>query len=208
MSGFVKGALSLGAGLFGKKQSKSSAPNVDLNRNYSTQYSSLRGGNLRLDPSVRGLQEEALGGIRSLRDLIGGNAGAFIQARLNPLRRGLSERRGSLVNELNRTGVRGTFRNNALNNFTFDSERELADAEAMALADTIGAQRGLNLDIGAISSDRANQELKGLGLGSETISALLGRATESARLKDAGSERGLDFMPSILKGAGKIIDFF
>lgn len=202
MSGTFKSlGKSLGASMLGI----SHADDIDINRAYSTPYSSLAGGRLTLDPSIRAIQNEALGlyrnllpnirpdltgrfdtstlanirsgvsgirpgvagvrsgvsglhsgysgissglntiqsGIGGLRESLTGNRGAFMNARLNPLRQALAQRRGELTRSNDRRGVYGTFANQDLTNLDIAGNRAIADEAALALNEAIAAESGL-----------------------------------------------------------------
>ena len=91
-------------------------------------------------PSTSGLQALQTQRQGTLTDLIG-NRGDFINARLDPLRRALAQREGGLRRELGRTGVRGTFANQALTNLGIEGQQALREAEASALDQALSQER-------------------------------------------------------------------
>jgi hypothetical protein len=154
-----------------------------------------RVGGLRdsVDPAFDFFQDE-LGGIRSqvqgLEADFQGNQSAFREQSLNPVRESIARGRGGLNRELGRTGVRGTFADQSRSNFELDAGRTLSDAEAnienqriQNLSGLLGLdanllQQGLQSEVGRnqlllnleqslanVSTERFNQELSLLGLG-------------------------------------------
>lgn len=197
----------------------SSAPSVDINRKFTTGDSTLAGGNIRVDPSIRGLYDESLGTTRGLldstlasRDDLIGNRSDFIQARTNPLRERIAQRRGQLNRELGRRGVFGTFANKERTNLDIDSERAMQDAEAQALNEALTTEagftqlaQGLNINVADIAQGRFNQELQSLGLSMNSILGLTGAAQESAALQDQAGAKGLENVAAL---AGAAAMFF
>lgn len=205
---------------------KTSAAGIDINRTFSTPFSSVSGGRLNLDPTIRGIQDETLTGLRNLRGTgdifrglsqeFAGNEGRLRNARLNPLRANIASGRGRLSRELGRTGVRGTFANQARTNFDLDSGRALGDAEALAEQDALQTQ--VNLEdlafqrdasieqlIGDVGQERFQQELQGLGLSSNTINSLLSLSLNRAGLQDQASENRINRIGNLLNAGGKAL---
>lgn len=192
----------------------SNAPSVDINRKFSTGSSTLAGGNINIDPSIRGLYDESLGTTRGLlsstlasRDDLIGNRSDFIKARTNPLRERIAERRGRLNKELGRRGVFGTFANKELTNLDIEGERALEDSEAMALREALQTEAGftqvaqaLNTNIQQIASGRFNEELQALGLSVNSILGLTGAAQQSAQLQDQAGQFSLAALGGISFG--------
>lgn len=129
----------------------------------STPYSSFSGDRLNLDPSIRGLQEESLTGVRGVipgysrgtsdvianlratRERLSGNQSPFIQARVNPLEQALTARRGELQRSISERGLGGSsFGEQAITGFTTDAERQLGDARALATQESLGAMTGID----------------------------------------------------------------
>jgi len=164
---------------------------------------SIREGQESFLQSVRGLRGDAVGAFDEFREGLGGlrgevsglradyegNQSAFREATLNPLRENIATRRGGLEKELGRTGVRGSFANQARDTFELAAGRELTDAEAVVENQRINNLGNLlNMDAGllkagltseqgrtqlmlqleqalqGISMDRFNQEMQLLGL--------------------------------------------
>lgn len=220
IGGSVAGALVTGA--MSKKSGGGAvtpAPQVDLNRTFRIGDTSLTGGILNLDPQVAGLRTNFLNRVnqvtspggtfdfgsryRGLSDEFAGNQGSLINARLNPLRQNIAQRRGGLQRDLGRRGVMGTFANQAVSNFDIDAGRALGDAEAMATNDALmartnllgaeqGAESALTQLLGATSNDVLRQELAGLGLGVDSIAALLSAANQAAAVNRPGLQSAAD----------------
>lgn len=205
--------------IVGSLLGESSAPSVDINRTFSTGASTLSGGNINIDPSIRSLYDESLGTTRGLlsstlasRDDLIGNRSDFIRSRTNPLRERIAERRGSLNKELGRRGVFGTFANKERTNLDIEGERALADAESQALAEALKTEAGftqlaqsLNMSIADIASGRFNQELQSLGLSLQSILGLTSAAQQSAAMQDQAGQFGLSALAGIAYGAGKLL---
>lgn len=182
----------------------SDAAKINLNQRFSTPNSSLQSGNLNIDPTVRGIQDRALGGFQNLigqSNQLGqefaGNQGALINARMNPLRQAIAQRRGGLQRDLGRRGVFGSFANQDVNNFDLSAGRELGDAQALATQDALstrqnlmGFEANLNQMVQGIGSERFAQELQGLGLSSGTVQQLLQLQNQSASLSDSARQEG------------------
>ena len=140
-----------------------------------TDYSSIQGNHVSLDPSIRNLQNESLGNTGALESGVMGygtkfrnrsdeNAGAydklyaeltsnqnpFIQARVDPLKGQIASRRGELQRSQGLRGVSGSsFGNDELTNFDFGANRELGNATATATQEALGARSGTLGNIGA-----------------------------------------------------------
>jgi len=166
MSNIISGLGNTATSLFGG----TNVSPVDLNRLYGTAYSTLQGGNLSLDPTIRDIQNQALtgytnllpglqpditnrfstAGLRGISSNLGdiasqltGNRNAFIQARVDPLRQALAQQQGQLQRSLNRRGVFGTFGNQDMANLAFQGNRAIGDAQAQALQEALNAQTGI-----------------------------------------------------------------
>lgn len=132
-------------------------------RNMSTGFSSIRDGNITIDPSIRAIQEqglsrinnlynqtseggrEILGNLRNLRGRFEGNEGAFQQARVNPLAQQVATRRGELTRSIGLRGVAGSsFGQQDITNFDIDTGRALGDARALATQESLGALQGID----------------------------------------------------------------
>jgi hypothetical protein len=159
----------IGTALGGPLGRKGDVPAYGGPQNYYTGNSSLVGGNLSLDPSIRDLQNNALnrsnaifGDIgnatsryltqnQSLRDSLNANNGAFIQARVDPITRQFGTLRASTQENLGRRGLSGSsFYDQSMNNLATDQGLAEGDARANATMESIAAQSGL--DQGALSA--------------------------------------------------------
>lgn len=152
------GNLSLG---FGKKKSSAS----QQSRPYFTDtgYSSISGTSIRLDPSIRRIQDRAMGDYASiygdvgnatdrfltqssdLRGRYGGNAGAFMTARTNPVTERFSNLRGQVQQNLGRRNLSGSsFQTQSLRDIDTIAAREEGDARALATQELAGFEASLN----------------------------------------------------------------
>ena len=132
----------------------------------NTPFSSYTGTSLTLDPSIRTLQEEALGRSRGMlgdlsqgfsdyksntlgiRNQLLSNQSPYIQARVNPVAQAGATRRGELQSNLGLRQVGGSsFANQALSNHDFDTARQIGDASAIANAESLSAITGLDKDM-------------------------------------------------------------
>ena len=191
-----------------------------------------------LDPSIRAIQDQTLNNVSDLRGNITGaydtynqglsglrgdlgqlkseyigNDSAYKNAVLDPLRQQVATASGNLNKELSRTGVRGSFANQARTNLAIDSGRALADKTAQVenqrinkLGDFLGMdadilKSGLASDTGrvkmmsalenslsGISMDRFNQEMSLLGMPARFIQGTAAQAGINANA--AGVEAG------------------
>jgi len=137
-------------------------------------------GQVNIDPFGRDLRKNALGdftgNVGETRNRLLGNQGAFNQARVNPLIETLGRGRGELSRGLSRTGVRGTFRDRALQDFDIAGERALGDQRAIAEQESLTAinsidQLMFNASTG-VATDSFNEELKSLDFGLDTINVI------------------------------------
>lgn len=210
MGGVVTGLVGGGGGLFGGGGSSVRAdPGSTIkhypyaqdaifgNTSYSTPYSSLdpNTGLISIDPTGRNLNLSGLNtyaqNLGQTRESLLGNQGAFMQARVNPMLEQLAAGRGLLSRDLNRTGVRGTFRNQAMQNYDINAERAVADQRALATNETLNAlnildQNLFNAQTG-VGTNIQNQEMAALGLSAETINSLKAIA---ANLTTGGASAG------------------
>lgn len=170
-----------------------------------TGYSTIKGRKITLDPSIRKLQDEALGNYASiygdvgnstnrfltqssaLRDKFAGNEGAFMNARVNPVKQATASTLGRVQQDLGRRRVGGSsFAYGTLRDIQTQGAREEGDAAALATGDianfenTLNTQelQALNQKAQALASitgenvqmarDRLLREMQALGLGSQT----------------------------------------
>ena len=143
-------------------QSSFSRPNI--NTPYSQYIAQTN--TLTLDPSIRSLQEEALGRSRGLmgnlsqgtsdyltrsmdiRNQLLSNQGAFRQARVNPVAQAGATRRGELQANIGMRQIGGSsFADQSLSNLDFDTARQIGDASAIADAESLSAVTGLDKDM-------------------------------------------------------------
>ena len=129
----------------------------------STGNSSLSGGQVIIDPSIRAIQDKGLGRIdeqyaqtgaygdeligntRSLRNRFLGNQSAYADAQMNPLRQQVSERRGELERSNSLRGVSGSsFGDQSRTSFDTESQRALQDASANVEMQQLQALTGID----------------------------------------------------------------
>ena len=196
------------------EQRSSQRTTFDVKR---TPYSFLSDGLLTLDPTIRSLQEETLSGfrsflpklnsgvndflgdIRSTRASLAGNAGALREARLSPLREAIARRRGELTQSTGQRGLAGSsFAEQSLSNFELDAARQIGEASALADADTLSAQTGIDKDIlnaiigkiqieanllglpASVAQQRLQEELAAFGLGKGSEGSSFGTSSGSS----------------------------
>ena len=167
----------------------------------NTGFSNISGNSIRLDPSIRRLQDEALGrntaiygdigqatdrflsNTKSLRDRFLGNQGAFMNARLNPIKQRFSMLRDQTQQGLGQRGLSGsTFMNEALTNVDTTAGRELGDAGALATQEMATFESGLNAQELQAFNQKASMfaELNGVSL--EVAKARLIQELETFKL--------------------------
>ena len=131
-----------------------------------TDYSSIRGERVSLDPSIRKLQDQSLANtaqneagvmgygtqFRSRSDQtmnqyddlykeLQSNSNPFIQARVDPLKASIAQNRGELQRGQGLRGVGGSsFANDELSKFDFTANRELGNATSTATQEALGAR--------------------------------------------------------------------
>jgi hypothetical protein len=168
------------------KKTKSAGPRM-INTGASTY--DTREGTFNLDPTIRQGQEDyisALGGFKtgtnmmfdkfntgltkqqegidSLRSGFEGNQSAYRDAMMNPLREQIDAQSGKLNRELNRTGVRGSFADQARSNLGITAGRALSDQEAIVENNRINKLGDfLNMDADilkqGLASDKGRQDM-------------------------------------------------
>ena len=167
----------LGAGIPLALLTREASKVSDTPTSLRTPYSSVRDGFTNFDPAIRGAMMENMNNTRSLYNEAGGNQGAYIQARVNPLMQQIAQRQGQLEQSLGRRGVAGSsFGDQALNVFGMDSQRALGDARAMATNEALGMRSQLNNGLAQGSELLLRNELGALGLADQNIQNLLARA--------------------------------
>lgn len=123
----------------------------------STPFSSANvGGQVSLDPSIRGFEQQALEGITGaagrfggqisqLRESAIGNLPQFIESRLDPARESFAQQRGQLTQRLGQRGLAGSsFLSGAETAQDIDQQRALAGLRAQATAEGVGQIAGLS----------------------------------------------------------------
>lgn len=191
---------------------KNGVPEYGGPRDSYTANSSLESGRLTLDPSIRNLQDQGLnkmnsiygdvgnatdryiGSTQSLRDSIGGESGAFIQSRVNPILQRFGRLRDTTQQNLGQRGLSGSsFADQSMRNIETDASREEGDARAQANMEIIAAQSGLDSNVLSAAMQRATlqaglnnenyqvaaarlqEELAGLGLSQAQIQQAMGQ---------------------------------
>ena len=147
-----------------QSQDMSSFTSPKLRTPYS--YYTAQNDTLTLDPSIRTLQEEALGRSRGLmgnlsqgtsdyltrsmdiRNRLASNESPFIQARVNPVLQAGATRLGQVQQDIGLRQIGGSsFADQALSNVSFDTARQVGDASALANAESLSAMTGLDKDM-------------------------------------------------------------
>lgn len=142
-----------------------------------TPFSKVHEGAARLDPTIRDTFTRGLTNLQGLYDQAGGNQGAFIQARVNPLEAQIAQNRGALERSISQRGLGGSsFGNQALTSFNMDAGRALGDARALATNEAMNQQATLQQLMFGGGEELLKQELAALGLGANNIQYLLQRA--------------------------------
>lgn len=188
---------------FGYGKERSNTASQQENRPYftNTGYSSINGTTLNLDPSIRTLQEEALGRSRGLmgnlsqgtsdyltrtmgiRDQLSSGASPYIQARVNPVIQAGATRQGQLQSDIGLRQTGGSsFADQSLNNLSFDTARQIGDASALANADVLSAQTGLDKDMLNAIIGRVQVEQNINGFTNEIAQQRLKQEIESFKL--------------------------
>lgn len=153
------------------------------NASIRTPYSSITaaGGSskVRMDPSIRAIQEQVLsrntnlynelgesgknilGNLQGLRGRYEGNAAAYTQARVNPLEQELTTRQGELQRNLGLRGVSGSsFGEGAQTNFAIDKERALGDARSQAEMENLQAITGIDAQMASTLFNKTSQQMQ------------------------------------------------
>lgn len=165
-----------GAGMLGLLTNEASKVS-DTPTGIRTPFSSVNQGLATMDPAIRNTFLGNIANQQGLFNEAGGNQGAYIQARVNPLLQQVAQRRGELERSMGLRGVLGSsFGDQSMTNFDLDSQRALGDARALATNDAIGMRSGLSQQIGAGGDQLFRSELGGLQLADQNIQNLLARA--------------------------------
>ena len=207
---------------FGSKKESLSQQSTSRPYFTNTGYSSWSGTKLNLDPSIRTLQEEALGRSRGMlgnlsqgfndyqtntmgiRNQLVSNQSPYIQARVNPVAQAGATRVGALQSDLGLRQMGGSsFANQALSNLDFDTARQIGDASAIANAESLSAITGLDKDMlnALIGKIQVEQNINGFSneiaqqrLQQELASLGLGMEQQgTATGKSSSSGFGLEF---------------
>ena len=193
-----------------KQESSSSAKTTfDIRR---TPYSTFTGDTLTLDPTIRALQEETLGGYRGLTPMLNTATGEFLnragaardsltnalsglkQARLSPLQEAIARRRGELYQSTGLRGLAGSsFQDQSINNFELDAARQLGEASALADADVLERTTGIDKDILNAIIGKVQIEANLLGLPANIAQQRLQEELQAFALGKGGSSVSTSF---------------
>ena len=198
-------SLNIGGSRSRQSQQQSSRPFFT-----DTGNSSYSGTKFTLDPSIRRLQDEALGryaGIygdvgqntdrfltnsKSLRDRFLGNQGDYVNARVNPIRDRFANLRSQVQQDLGRRGISGSsFMTGSLRDL--DTEAGIQEGNARALATNEAAQFENQLNA---------QELDALNQAAANRARLTGESVEIARMRLA-QEMGIFSIGTEQQGSAK-----
>jgi hypothetical protein len=169
----------------GGSQQSSQGPSFNVT---NTGYSSFDPvtGKLTLDPSIRNLQEGFLGDVGKIRGDLGnfyntyqanmqdtrnrllGDAGAFREARLNPIREQFARLQGETQRGLGLRGLGGSsFGAQTMSALARDRSRAEGDAGALADRETLSAITGIDQSVIDSMAKRIQQETMLAGLPAE-----------------------------------------
>ncbi len=169
----VGGGALLG-GLYSANQQRSAANSANQTANTALDYSLVnrytnnnsfvhpRTGEVNLDPSIRGLQQQSLSyipgyqnqlqsnfgnysqGLGGILSGLQGNQNAYIQARQAPLQQAYAQQSGALQQGNVNRGIAGSsFGNQSLTNLGTDYGTAIGNAGALGMNDSLNAQSGL-----------------------------------------------------------------
>ena len=175
------------------------------------------------DSGMKGVRDE----FSTLRGEFEGNQSAFRKASLAPLRENIASASGKLDRELGRTGVRGSFANQAKAGFDFDAGESLTNKEAEIentrinrLGDFLGIDAdllktgltseqgraemmlGLEESLKGISTERFNQEMKVLGLPAQMLQGTAANANASNAREGMFAQTMTNAFGDIIGGIG------
>lgn len=154
---------------------------------FSTGFSTINGGNVTIDPSIRAIQEQNLSRSNNLYNDLGsqavglmGNQSDYIRARVSPLEQEYNMRQGAQERNLSLRGLSGSsFGEMDRTNLASAKERDLGNARALATQDSLSelarvrAQQAQAIGMDAQTArDRFAQELSALGIGQGNIQQL------------------------------------
>lgn len=136
------------------------------NRDYSTAHSSVRNGQVYMDPSIRNIQDQTLQRSNALYGDIGnasseytknlrgigkefeGNNAGYIQARVNPILQQSALRKGEMQRGHGMRNMGGSsFANQDMNNLSSETARAESDARALGTRENLDTRRGIEGDI-------------------------------------------------------------
>ena len=161
--------------------------------------------------------QSGLGRVGQMITGLKSNQNPFIQARVNPLKSDIANRRADLSRSISQRGVVGSLGNNELMKFDMNSDRQLGDATALAtnealtsLLQTEGLSNQLNEGQLNLANEYLRRDLAALGLNMDAVRiALSGRqfsSPGSTTTVSGGSDFGstLSGIGSILTGVGSL----
>lgn len=162
-----------------------------------------------------------LSNTNSLRDSLSGNTGAFIQSRVNPVLQNFESLRGRTRENIGLRGLSGSsFADQSMRNIETDASRAEGDARSQATMETISAQSGLDsnalqavmqkatLQAGLnnenfqVASQRLQQELASLGLGSQQIQQFMSAWAQDQQNNLTGYSAQTQRISSLFGGQG------
>ena len=154
-------------------------------------------------PRIRGLEQD----ISQLRS----NRSPFVEARVAPTQEAQAERFGALSEELGRTGVRGSLREQQLNKFQTQASRGLADQRALAEQESLNAinqvrqiQLGEQGNLTAQQRNQVSQNQLGAEFAIQKANFGLDAAQQQFSQDFAGLELGTDLIKNIFDTAARI----
>lgn len=121
-----------------------------------TDFSSVRGGNISLDPTIRGFEDTALQGISGAAGRFGGQISDlrrsalgslpdFVNAQVAPLEQQISRQQGLTERTIGQRGLSGSsFADQLRQSGAFEGERALQGARANAISAGAGQIAGLS----------------------------------------------------------------
>lgn len=131
-----------------------------------TGYSTAIGGKVKIDPSIRAIQDRGLGNInelygqtgaygdeligntRSLRNRFLGNQSDYAESQMNPLRQQIATRRGEVQRSIGNRGLGGSsFGEQSITSFDTESQRALQDASANVEMQQLQALTGIDAQL-------------------------------------------------------------
>jgi hypothetical protein len=173
----------------------------------STGYSSWKNRKLTLDPTIHGLQDQALQQTNALYGDIGdatkryttltddlrnrflGNEGELVNARVAPMQDEFARRQGDLQQSLGLRGLSGSsFGDQSLDSLAATAGREIGNAKALAIADVGQFENSLNSEELNNFNNAAMQRAQMTGESIEVAKARLAQELGSFNLGQKGSQ--------------------